>query len=115
MTEGERLLVASTLWIGMAILGPIGYWRASREAKVRWYPGYIVFVSALFVVLAYWATRMSQSLYFAIPAAVLFAFLNIKLARFCSKCGSRNLVWSGAVRRCHKCGLELPSARQHES
>jgi hypothetical protein len=113
--NSERFLVFLAVWVGLAVLGFIGYWRASWETKVRWYPGYVLSAGVLFVVLTYWATRILETLYFTVPAAVLFTFLNIKLARFCRRCGYRNLVWGGGVDYCYKCGLELSPGRSRHS
>jgi hypothetical protein len=111
MSDGERFLVFFVVWVGLAVLGVVGQSRASPETKVRWYPRYIGLAGALFVALTYWATRIPESLYFTVPAAVLFTFLNIKLANFCRRCGYRNMLWGRGVDYCYKCGLELSPRR----
>ena len=106
MTTGERLLVFLGVWIALLLLWLVAHSRASVEIKLRWYPRFVVLAGVLFVGLTYWATRLPESLYFSVPASALFAFLNIKLAKFCPRCGYRNLAWGRTVKHCHRCGLE---------
>ena len=101
MTTGERLLVFLGVWIALFLLGLVGHSRAPVKIKLRWYPRFVVVAGVLFVGLTYWANGLPESLYFSVPAAALFAFLNIKLTKFCPRCGYRNLAWGRTVEHCH--------------
>ena len=110
MSSGERFLVFSVVWIALAVLWVVGHSRASVEIKLRWHPRFVVLACVLFVGLTYWATSVPESLYFSVPASALAGFLNIKLAKFCPRCGYRNMAWGGTVKHCYRCGPSRPLA-----
>ena len=84
--------------------------------KRRWFPRFSIFAGGLFLafVTAFIGVGPGAKggllvLTLMVPMLVLITFLNIKMTKFCDKCGATliNSNWFVPMRFCSKCGAAL--------
>lgn len=109
MTEGERFFVFFGVWIALGIASVVLLLRGSPEIKRQWFPRITIFAGVLFVAFIYWIAPVLEVLYLAIPAVALITYLNLKIMKFCPRCGAyyQTLGRLYRVNFCHKCGFAL--------
>jgi hypothetical protein len=104
-------------WVVLGISGFFLFYLGRDVAfKRKWFPRYIVLANSLGVFLS--TTLIAHSsrspgtlnvLMIIAPAVCLISYLNIKLTRFCDRCGS-TLYNQGLfpwIKFCPRCGAEL--------
>jgi hypothetical protein len=104
-------------WIVLGIVGFVVFFLGRDTAlKRRWFPRFVVLGGVLFVFFSTTGTVLeSQSwwslgiLLVVVPAVALISFLNIKMTKFCDKCGATLIYsnWFSSMRFCSKCGATL--------
>ena len=104
-------------WIVLGIVSFVVFFLGKDTAlKRKWFPRFIVLAGVLFVIFS--TTIMvlgSQSwwslgiLLVVVPAVAVISYLNIKMTKFCDKCGATliNSNWFSPMRFCSKCGAVL--------
>lgn len=104
-------------WIVLGIVSFVLFFVGKNTAlKRRWWPRFILLVGVLFIVFStllavigsktWWSLGV---LFITVPAVTLISYLNLKMTKFCDKCGATliNSNWLSALRFCSKCGAEL--------
>ena len=104
-------------WIVLGIDGFFLFYLGKDVAfKRKWFPRYVILAGVLFVVFATSIMAFSANsleilgmLAFIILITSIISYLNIKMTRFCDKCGATlvNQNWFVAMKFCPKCGAEL--------
>lgn len=100
-------------WAALAVVGSAFFW-GSRNARLKravfpWYVGLAGFALTLFVFV------MSKDpwvlLVFA-PLVALITFLNVRLVKFCDRCGAifHHYTWFGRTSFCSHCGAPVGEA-----
>ena len=92
------------LLIGSIVLNQV----ASPALKQNLQKVVPVVVGLVFLVFVY-LLGGSKSLYFAVGPVLLIMFLNVRLVKYCHKCGAmnRSVNWLSAPKYCQKCGQSL--------
>ena len=115
----DRIVFACFIgtWIILGIVGVFLFYLSKNVAfKRKWFPRYVILVGILFVSFVTAITALSSSshevwrmLAFMLPVIMLITYMNVKLTKFCDKCGSTLFPqnWFAPLRFCPKCGAEL--------
>lgn len=77
--------------------------------KRLYYPRYILFTGAAFILFVGLTTNWTSALFF-FPFIALTMWLNIRVTRFCDGCGRAaiNRSWWTTMEFCPHCGRKLP-------
>ena len=104
-------------WIVLAIVGFFLFYHNKNAAfKRKCFPRYIVLVGVLFVFFTATLSVVSSGslwslgiLVVIVPAIYLVSYMNLRLTKFCDKCGTTLTNMNGftAMKFCSKCGAEL--------
>ena len=106
MTDGERFLVFSVVWIVLAVTNGWLLLRASLAVKRKWTPRLVIGVGVLFLGFVVWAGAAVTVVAGATLVVALITLLNLKSIKFCSGCGAYFFHF-GRVSKdsyCMKCG-----------
>jgi hypothetical protein len=105
MTDGERFLVFSVVWIVLAAINGWLVFRASLAVKRKWTPRLVVGVGVLLLGFLAWGATVTFVAGATLVVALL-TFLNLKSIKFCSACSAYYFHF-GRVSKdsyCMKCG-----------
>jgi hypothetical protein len=106
MTDGERFLVFSVVWIVLAVTNGWLLLRASLAVKRKWTPPLVIGVGVLFLGFVVWAGAAVTVAAGATLLVAIITLLNLKSIKFCSGCGAYFFHF-GRVSKdsyCMKCG-----------
>jgi hypothetical protein len=116
LEAGITALFAGT-WIVLGIVSFVVFFLGKNTAlKRKWFPRFMVLAGVLFVIFTTtFAVLGSKTwlslgiLVITVPAVALISYLNIKMTKFCDKCGATliNSNWFSPMRFCSKCGAAL--------
>jgi hypothetical protein len=96
-------------WAVLAV-GLFVFYHVSRlETKQRWDPWIQVGIGVLFLGFPAAMLPNIHTLIIVAPGVALIAVLNIKLTKFCPKCGSMLYAHFTTMKFCYKCGAPLRS------
>ncbi len=104
-------------WIVLGIIA-FSFFHLGKDAalKRKWFPRFVILVAVLFVLFSSALTALSSPslgdmklLVVVLPVISLITYLNIKLTKFCGKCGATLYPQSFLTpsKFCPKCGAEL--------
>jgi ribosomal protein S27AE len=98
------------LWILLGIASAIFYRKASYQTKKTAHPYIVAGFGIIFLAFVEWFAHGDVPVFFVV-AIIVISFLNIRLTRFCSRCGA-TIFQRGFSRFkfCPKCGAELQSS-----
>lgn len=104
-------------WAILALAGFLMFYRGSTAAfKRRWFRWFVGFSGALFAAYIllwtypHWQDGMPPLLIFvALPMIAFISYVNIKVTKFCDRCGSSAFPLGGFTppAQCPKCGAPL--------
>lgn len=97
--------------ISLILMGAFLYFLLSTniERKKKYFKPFLIRASLLFFGFIWIMDLPSSALTFATPAAVLIAYINAKMTRFCERCGKTviPLFSFSPPRHCSHCGEKL--------
>jgi hypothetical protein len=100
------------VWISSAMYQYLFFNKQTVVFKRKYFPRIVVIGSFVFIVflLALFQWHLQMLVVF-IPAVGLIAYGNIKITKFCDKCGKQvqNANWGSKMDYCPKCGAKLGS------
>jgi len=119
-TDKDVFPIFFAIWVLLAIGGYFFLdYKKNAEFKRRWHPRFVIFAGLLFICFVFILTslnpRKSNSLgemFFAVPFVILIIFLNIRMTKFCSKCGKTIYSRSFSIPKfCSNCGASLDGTK----
>ena len=113
MTIERLYLTFVAAWIALVAGAAVLSWRGDLATKRRWHPRLVVGSALLLVAFASLFVPPGYVLSLVAPAAVLIAFMNLRMTKFCDACGATlfNRSLRLPMRFCQVCGASLDSAR----
>jgi hypothetical protein len=116
LETGVTILFVGT-WIVLGIIGFVVFFLGKDTAlKRKWFPRFTVLVGMLFVFFSTTIAVLGSETWLSlgimvitVPAVSLISYLNIKMTKFCDRCGATliNSNWFSPMRFCSKCGAAL--------
>jgi hypothetical protein len=112
LTEETRFTIFLVIWI---LLG-LGIWlflALQRDARLKhhYFRWFLVGAGVLFIAGIAFMGFPFETFVLMVPAVALITYLNIRLTKFCQRCGAINFnyLWFGAMNYCRRCGASLKS------
>jgi hypothetical protein len=96
------------VWIALGITSFFFYRRAAYETKKAAHPYLTIGSGILFLAFAEWISHGQLPMFFITALIVIIFFLNLRLTRFCPKCGATNYQQGFSPPTfCPQCGAPL--------
>jgi hypothetical protein len=99
------------IWVFFGIVTLLFFWlNKNAKQKRKYFPWWIGFIGVLFGTFVYLMGAPAKIFIIFIPAICLISFMNIKMTKFCDKCGRtiiNQMFFSGNFKHCPYCTAKL--------